>query len=129
MRAGGDPRDDSEALEVGIGGVSGNDGGLFNSGDSRGVRGDGGRDSGSGISIGTAADREVDGIFDTMDIAVRSLVRSLVTRCVLCVDTGSPEDSVVQREASLLTGGDEPANSLTADFRNFRIFSYSLGRV
>jgi hypothetical protein len=24
---------------------------------------------------------------------------------------------------------DEPANSLTADFRNFRIFSYSLGRV
>jgi hypothetical protein len=83
MRAGGDPRDDSEALEVGIGGVSGDDGGLFNSGDSRGVRGDGGRDSGTGISIGTAADREVDGIFDTTDIAVRSLVRSLVTRCIL----------------------------------------------
>ena len=27
------------------------------------------------------------------------------------------------------TTDDEPANSLTADFRNFRIFSYSLGRV
>ena len=95
MRAGGDLRDDSETLEVG----------LLTSGDGRGVRGDGGRDSGSGISIGTAADREVDGMFDTTDIAARSLVRSLVTRHILRVDTGSPEDSVVQWEASLLTGG------------------------
>ena len=105
MRAGGDPRDDSETLEVGVGGVSGDDGGLLTSGDSMGVRGDGGRDSGNGISIGTAADREVDGMFDTTDIAARSLVRSLVTRHILRVDTGSPEDSVVQWEASLLTGG------------------------
>ena len=105
MRAGGNLRDDSEALEVGVGGVSGDDGGLLTSSDGRGVRGDGGRDSGSGILIGTVADREDDGMFDTTDVAVRSLVRSLVTRCVLRVDTGSPEDSVVQREASLLTGG------------------------
>jgi len=75
-----------------------------------GVRGDGGRDSGSGILIGTVADREDDGMFDTTDVAVRSLVRSLVTRCVLRVDTGSPEDSVVQREASLLTGGQFAVN-------------------
>jgi hypothetical protein len=101
MRAGGDPRDDSDTVEVGVGGVSGDDSGLFNSGDGRGVRGEGGRDSGSGILIDMVADREVDGIFCTTGVAVRSLV----TCCVLCVDTGSPGDSVVQWEASLLTGG------------------------
>jgi len=99
MRAGGDPRDDSNTVEVGVGGVSGDDSGLFNGGDGRGVRGEGGHNSGSGISIDTAADRVVDSIFCTMGVAVRSLV----TCHVLHVDTGSPEDSVVQREASLLT--------------------------
>jgi hypothetical protein len=50
------------------------------------------------------ADREVDSLFRLFH-ATGAMVRSLVTHRVLHVDTGSPEDSVVQREASLMTGG------------------------
>jgi hypothetical protein len=34
MRGSGDPRDDNDTVEVGVGGVSGDDGGVFNSGES-----------------------------------------------------------------------------------------------
>jgi hypothetical protein len=82
-------------VEVGVSGVSGDDGGVFNSSDGRGVRGERGCDSGRGmLSIDTAADREVDGLFHLF-CATGAAVRSLVTCHILHVDTGSLEDSVV----------------------------------
>jgi hypothetical protein len=71
------------------------DGGVFNSGNGRGVRGERGCDSGRGmLSIDTVADREVDGLFHLF-CATGAVVRSLVTHCILHVDTGNPKDSVI----------------------------------
>jgi hypothetical protein len=64
--AGGDSSEDLDATEVGVGGVSGELGIDFNSGEGRGVSGEGGHDSGDrflfGEMTGVAADSEGKGM-------------------------------------------------------------------
>jgi hypothetical protein len=63
MRGGGEPSEDCDTGEMGVGGVLnvvGDGGLLFKSGDERGVSGETGRDSGREISVGSVADTEAD---------------------------------------------------------------------
>jgi len=114
-----------------VGGVSGDGGSIFNSGEFSGVSGEGERESGRGISVGIKAvladkvvDREADSMVCDAEAAGKSQVtwrvirveadgrvcdaeaaeRSLVTCRVICVETGSLRDKEVRQLASLVTG-------------------------
>ena len=117
---GGEPRDECKgAGERGVGGVSGDDGGVFNSGEFNGVSGDGEREVGSGISDGAwgmstdEVDKEADSRSsdaetarelqvtrlvvheraDSMSCGAEAIDRSLVTCQVVHADTGSLEEA------------------------------------
>jgi hypothetical protein len=89
-RGGGDPREDGE--EVGVGRVSGEDGGDFKRGDGIGVRGDGERDSGRGILETVLADQVADLVDSDIGAVTGATVRFLVTRRVRRVGSVSPDD-------------------------------------
>jgi len=71
---GGEPSEETDCGDAGVNGVSGDGAGVFNKGEGKGVRGDNGRESGSGISLGWEVDSRADGTDSDAEAAVKSLV-------------------------------------------------------
>ena len=99
-RAGGEPREDSDRGVIGVGGVSGDGGTGLSCGEGNGERGEGGRDSGRATLTGEAVGKGADSVVRDMEAAVRSMV----TRRVMHVETGSPDDEEVRRLSRLAAG-------------------------
>ena len=99
-----------ESDDSGVGGISGEAGAVFKSGDGRGVRGDRGRgfreeDSVCELVVGTAVDREADCVSTKVDV----MVKLRVTLRVTCEETESPENRRVRWFVSLDNGSKNSA--------------------